>query len=81
MEAPEQWAKSVQSSQQRRQNDVNDVALIFLLLLLNRLHPFFTAFIVDFEHVTSGCSDVNNGRSSDMSDRFYVAVGHLKIEI
>ena len=26
-------------------------------------------------------SDVNNGRSSDKSDRFYVAVGHLKIEI
>ena len=26
-------------------------------------------------------SDVNNGRSSDMSDSFYVAVGHLKIEI
>ena len=27
------------------------------------------------------CSDVNNGRSSDMSDCFYVAVRHLKIEI
>ena len=27
------------------------------------------------------CSDVNNGRSSDMSDHFYVAVGHLKIKI
>ena len=27
------------------------------------------------------CSDVNNGRSSDMSNRFYVAVRHLKIEI
>ena len=26
-------------------------------------------------------SDVNNGRSSDKSDRFYIAVGHLKIEI
>ena len=24
-------------------------------------------------------SDVNNDRSSDMSDRFYVTVGHLKI--
>ena len=27
------------------------------------------------------CSDVNNSRSSDMSDHFYVAVGHLKIKI
>ena len=26
-------------------------------------------------------SDVNNGRSSDMNDYFYVAVGHLKFEI
>ena len=26
-------------------------------------------------------SDVNNGRSSDMTDCFYVAVGHLKFEI
>ena len=26
-------------------------------------------------------SDVNNSRSSDMSDRFYVAVGDLKIKI
>ena len=26
-------------------------------------------------------SVVNNGRSSDKSDRFYVAAGHLKIEI
>ena len=26
-------------------------------------------------------SDVNNGRSSDMTNCFYVAVGHLKFEI
>ena len=25
--------------------------------------------------------DVNNGQSSDMSDRFYDAIGHLEIEI
>ena len=28
-----------------------------------------------------GLSEVNNRQSSDMSDRFYVAVRHLKIEI
>lgn len=32
-------------------------------------------------NLTNTFSDVNNGQSLNMSDCFYVAVGHLKIEM
>ena len=45
-----------------------------LYILFVTLKDGFTVIIIII-------SDVNNGWSSDMSDHFYVAVGHLKIEI
>ena len=50
----EKGVKCVQSYQWRHQNnvnDVNDVVLVTLMLTLNIFHTFFSASIVDFEHV------------------------------
>ena len=61
---------------------------MYLVINMTRASVWVTYLTITFQLLIKLCSKitwlssyVNNGRSSDKSDRFYVAVGHLKIEI